>query len=99
MEVSDTRTGETWLFPCNAWLGSSTSTVTSSHCEPCKLLHPAASLDGLYKQLQEEEERQQGDRYKVAVYTSAHSPAQGAMVELLQSLLSAVSLLSGHMHV
>jgi hypothetical protein len=75
VEVVDTATGETWLFPCNAWLGS--KAATQLPCEASRLLLPAASLDNLYRQLREEQEQQQQEQYKVAVHTSAHSPAQG----------------------
>lgn len=83
VEVTDTSTGETWLFPCNTWLGSSSAAAQPSaaaqqtRCEPSKLLLPAANLEGLYKQLQEEQEMQAREQYKVAVYTSGQSPTQG----------------------
>lgn len=85
VEVVDINTGETWLFPCNAWLGGpsaslpATAAAASAQIKPeqSKLLLPTPSLDGLFKQLQEEQEEEQKEQYKVAVYTSAQSPAQG----------------------
>jgi hypothetical protein len=80
VEVAETATGETWLFPCNAWLGSKAAAAAAAAQQPCeasRLLLPAASLDDLYRQLREEQEQQQQEQYRVAVYTSAHSPAQG----------------------
>ena len=81
----DTSSGETWLFPCNAWLGSPSSRPpaaksaavmsTGSKCEPSRLLLPAANLDSLFKQLQEEQAQEEREVYKVAFYTSAHSPS------------------------
>lgn len=86
VEVTSTASGEAWLFPCNAWLGSSSGLAVAKAqlaaqqpvCEPSRLLLPAASLEGLFRQLQEEQELQQRrEQYKVAVYTSAQSPIQG----------------------
>lgn len=84
VEVTDTSSGETWLFPCNAWLGSSSVTAAAAgaaapqrQCQPSKLLLPSSNLDGLLKQLQEEQEVEKREQYKVAVYTSPHSPVQG----------------------
>jgi len=85
VEVVDTSTGETWLFPCNAWLGGPSASLPATaaaasaqiKAEQSKLLLPTASLDGLFKQLQEEQEEEQKEQYKVAVYTSAQSPAEG----------------------
>lgn len=88
MEVTSTASGETWLFPCNAWLGSSSGLAGAKAqpaaqqppCEPSRLLLPAASLEGLLRQLQEEQEQElqhRREQYKVTVYTSAQSPIQG----------------------
>lgn len=84
VEVTDTSSGETWLFPCNAWLGSSTGTAAGAaaplqQCESSKLLLPSSSLNGLLRQLHEEQELEKREQYKVAVYTSSHSPAQGEL--------------------
>jgi hypothetical protein len=87
VEVTSTASGETWLFPCNAWLGSSSSSSSSGlaganmqqpPCEPSRLLLPAPNLEALFRQLQEEQELQQRrEQYKVSVYTSAQSPTHG----------------------
>lgn len=86
VEVTDTGNGDSWLFPCNAWLGSSspvlpatlasTAAAASLKAESSKLLVPAPNLDGLFKQLQDEQQGQGQEQYKIAVYTSAHSPQQ-----------------------
>jgi hypothetical protein len=84
--MTDTSSGETWLFPCNAWLGSSSVTAAAAgaaapqrQCEPSKLLLPSSSLDSLLRQLQEEQEVEKREQYKVAVYTSPHPPVQGKL--------------------
>lgn len=84
VEVVDTKSGETWLFPCNAWLGSaqlakplSQTPKQQQQCEPAKLLLPAANLDGLLRQLREQQELEQREQYKIAVYTTMQSPVQG----------------------
>jgi hypothetical protein len=44
--------------------------------EPQRQLQPAASMEAMWQQ-QQQLEREQTHRYKVAVWTSAKSPVQG----------------------
>jgi hypothetical protein len=101
VEVVDTKSGKTWLFPCNAWLGSGPlpqllkQQQQQQQCEPAKLLLPAANLDGLLRQLREQQELEQREQYKIAVYTSMQSPVQGTVgpgtgCQLLQPLFEHV---------
>lgn len=91
LEVTDLSSGETWLFPCDAWLGSSQAAgaADSSAIEPVarRQLQPAPSLEGLFKQRQQELEQEQAQRCKVAVYTSDLPPQTGRPCRGVQSIV------------
>lgn len=80
--VVDVGTRETWLFPCCAWLGSASGAhaagiITKVPVAPQRQLRPAASAEAL-RQLQQQAEQLEGQQqYKVDVFTSRRSPAQG----------------------
>jgi hypothetical protein len=89
LEVLCTSTGESWLFPCNAWLSSSSSSSSriaaaaagagAGSAGPQLVLYPAANLDAMWRQLQleEQQQQQQQEDLTVTVYT-ANVPGAGA---------------------